>query len=446
MKEIMPIDENVEQFLIQEIKACLDHLDLNSCINMAVDCIKEKVDPDHVWDVLDLARKKIMEGQYHFGYIISLAVQKCLPFDQGGVKPYYYAAISAHKLKRFRESKNYYERTIALEPLFQIREIDQGRLETRPAMSSEELSQVHHNFATLLNELGDIARAKEHYQEALSLDRNNAASHNDYASLIANEPGHEQEAEKHYREAISLGLPKAYFSYANLLSKLGRDDEAETYYKSSLKLNPQSSKSHFNYAILLGRQRREKEAEDHYKKAIESNPKNIEARNNLADLLRKDRRFSEAEQMAKSVLDLEPENSYVTATLGDILADEGYLEEAEKTLRAALISSYSLEPYFISQIHNSIGSVFVELDNYDRARREFKKALDYDSKNQKAIRNLRRLNLLVANSENPKFILDILLRKVKAITIGPTGISLTFERETINRLMPSKPTLLDLER
>jgi Flp pilus assembly protein TadD len=221
--------------------------------------------------------------------------------------------------------------------------------------------------------------------------------------------------------------------------------EAERNYKSAIKLTPNDSKPNNNYAMLLENQGREKEAETHYKKAIELNPKSIAARNNFANLLRKKQRFSEAESEMRIALELDPDNAYLLGTFGDILADEGNFQEAERILRKALFAFNSIEQNAISQIHNSLGSVYGELKEYNKAKREFIRAIGFDYQNVKAIRNLRKVNALLG--EESKSFPSKMFKNVKSVTLGPTGIGITFERESINQMIPSKTTIaINLER
>ncbi len=443
----MTLNADIEQSLLQKITKCISSSKLDTCVTVAVQLIGSEVAPEDVWGILELARTRIMQAQYDFGYVISLAVAKSLPQGQGPVKPYYYAAISAHKLGKLSEAKDYYQKTIALEPIYQISVVENGRLKIIPSLDNRELSQLYHNFAVLFYELGDVAQAEEDYRNAIHHDINNAASHNDLANILVGKLGQENEAEDHYLKAIALGLTTSYFNYANFLSKLGRMTEAESNYKSAIKLTPNDSKPNNNYAMLLEKKGREKEAETHYKKAIELDPKNIAARNNYANLLRRKQRFSEAESEMRIALELDPDNAYLLGTFGDILADEGNLQEAERILRKALFAFNSIEQNAISQTHNSLGSVYGELKEYNKAKREFIRAIGFDYQNVKAIRNLRKVNSLLG--EELKSFPSKMFTNVKSVTIGPTGIGITFERESINRMIPSKigPTIaINLER
>jgi tetratricopeptide (TPR) repeat protein len=443
----MPLDKEMEHLLLQEVESLIKRYPIDTCVIEFGKVIKENVPQHQVWDILELARTKIMGGKFDLGYIISIAVANSLPFDNKGVKPYYYAAISASKIGRFNKAKYYFKQTIELEPIYKINEFDShGHLISRPCLTNKELSQVHHNFAVVLYELGDINDAKYHYQKAINLNAANAVSHNDYANILAKEGGREKEAEEHYLEAISLGLSISFFNYANLLAKLERTTDAERYYKNAIKFTPNDSQPHNNYAMLLEKLDRRNEAKEHYKKSIELNPNNWAAHNNYANLLRKNKNFSEAEKEIRIALSFEPNSPYILGTFGDILADEGYLKDAKRIFRNALMVASSMDDFPISEIHNSLGSVYGGLNEYGKAKREFIKAIGFNSKNVKAIRNLRKVNLFLIEFGNSRSLIEKIIKNIKSITIGPAGIGITFERGSINQLTPNQNTIIKLDR
>jgi len=101
--------------------------------------------------------------------------------------------------------------------------------------------------------------------------------------------------------------------------------------------------------------------------------------------------FFEAEKEVRIALQIEPENPYALKTYGDILTDEDYLEEAIKKYHEAIKNSDSIEHPEKAKIHNNLGWVYVHLEQYYRAEKEFEEAYKLDPQNVKVIRNIRAL-------------------------------------------------------
>lgn len=88
---------------------------------------------------------------------------------------------------------------------------------------------------------GDINGALKAWDEAIRLDPQNPGFHNDLANLLSR-IGRTEEAEKHYKTAISSnpGMPYVHYNLGRLYEKTGRADEAAAEYNEELKVNPGS--------------------------------------------------------------------------------------------------------------------------------------------------------------------------------------------------------------
>jgi tetratricopeptide (TPR) repeat protein len=115
--------------------------------------------------------------------------------------------------------------------------------------------------------------------------------------------------------------------------------------------------------------------------------------------LREEGKFSEAEKEARKALDLNPKDPHSRGTLGDILADERWLDWAEDEYRLALENSDEMEDSAKSEIHNNLGWVYAEKNQYENAKDEFFKARTIDPSNVKAIRNLRLITKVKLHPE-----------------------------------------------
>ncbi len=364
------------------------------------------------------------------------------------------------ELKRNDEAEEHYKQAIAANPndadahnnyanlLSELKRNDEAEEHYKQAIvANPNFAKAYHNYARLLQGLNRKNEAEEQYKKAIELDPNEAWYCNDYANFLS-DLGKTTEAEEHYKKAIDLNpdLKSAHYNYANLLRELDRKIEAEKHYKIAIKIDPEYAWAHIGYAILLGilgrkneaeehhkkaieikpdvwayynyayllaELGRKTEAEEHYKKAIEKDPYFVDSYNNYAILLRekaqsklviflrkKERLLIEAEATIRTSLEKEPTNFYAHKTLGDILSDEEYFGMAEGEYEDALKNLASIENASISDAHNKLGGVYVKLKQYGKAKKEFKKAIDFDPMNIKARRNIQKLDKIIKKTED----------------------------------------------
>lgn len=239
-----------------------------------------------------------------------------------------------------------------------------------------------HNFAYVLA----LVAAQDLEGGAKSIAYSNAGLSAQYLKKY-------EKAEKLYKQAFEAdsNYAMAHYNYANLLYEQKKNDEAEEHYKQAIKADPKNANAHNNYANLLHEQKRNDLAEKHYKLAIEADPKNADAHNNYANLLREKSMFLDAEKEVRNALQIQPNYSYALGTYGDILADEDYLEEAIEKYHEAIKYSDSMAYMAKAEIHNNLGWVYANLEQYDRAKKKFEEAHKLDPQNVKVIRNIRAL-------------------------------------------------------
>ena len=123
--------------------------------------------------------------------------------------------------------------------------------------------------------------------------------------------------------------------------------------------------------------------------------------------------FFDAEKEVRIALQIQPKDPYAFGTYGDILADEDYLEEAMEKYHEAIKNSDSMEDPAKAEIHNNLGWVYVHIEKYNRAKKEFEEALKLDPQNVKMIRNIRALRKVKSEPKNTKMqLLVIRLRQL----------------------------------
>ncbi len=365
----MTENNKTEEFL-RKLAPCIERGDLDECVEEAARLAGEMGVGAGAGELLDLSSGKGTDGRHDFAYVLALAAAQGLEGNEKAIA-YYNAGLAAKSLGKLNSSEEQYKLAITADP---------------------KLAAAHYNYAILLKELNRKEEAEEQYKLTIATDPKHAAAHSNYANLLK-ELNRKEEAEEQYKLTIAAD-PKhasAHSNYANLLKELNRKEEAEEQHKLAIAADPKLAAAHYNYAILLEELNRKEEAEEQYKLAITADPKDVMAHNNYANLLREKALFSEAEKEVRIALQIEPKDPYALGTYGDILADEDYLDEAIEKYREAIKNSDSMERPTIAGIHNNLGWVYVHLEQYNRAEKEFEEAHKLDPQNVKAIRNRRAL-------------------------------------------------------
>ncbi|MCZ7355947.1 MAG: tetratricopeptide repeat protein [Candidatus Methanoperedens sp.] len=327
------MDNKAEEFL-KKLAPCIERGELEACVEEAARVAREM--GIGAEDLLDLSVKIGRDEKYESEYIITLAAALGLE-GENKARAYSNAGIAANYIGKFKESEDYYKKAIQIDP---------------------KDADAHYNYANLLEDLGRKIEAEEHYEKAIKLNPKDVDFHNNYALLLV---------------------------------ELGKKAEAIQHYKKAIELDPKYIRAQNNYALLLKKLGRKNEAEEYFKRVIELNPKYLWAHNNYAIFLREKKLFIEAENEVRTSLKIEPTNFHAHIILGDILSDEKYFEMAEKEYHEALKNSASIENASISENHNKLGYVYVKLKQYEKAKKEFKMAIDFNPMNMKARRNLREL-------------------------------------------------------
>jgi TolB-like protein/Tfp pilus assembly protein PilF len=122
--------------------------------------------------------------------------------------------------------------------------------------------------------LASQMKAREYALKALSLDEALSEAHASYGLVIESVDFDFAGAEREFKRAIELD-PKnggAYLFYAQLLTGLGRFDEAEANFRRALELEPTSQNVNRNYGSFLMIARRYDESEKQSRKAVELDP------------------------------------------------------------------------------------------------------------------------------------------------------------------------------
>lgn len=176
---------------------------------------------------------------------------------------------------------------------------------------------------------------------------------------------------------------RIYSKLGTAYMAMGRKDEAEKYYRKSLKLEPAFPFANCNLACLLSERGRHLEAEIYFLRALESKPDFVDAMNNYAVSLVFQKRLASAAEYFKKVLDIEPGNYKANLLLGNIyLMERDYAGSLEYFRRAVAAESRSAVAWA------SIGEACAALKRHKEAENAFRKALRFSPGMRRTLNNL----------------------------------------------------------
>ncbi len=162
-----------------------------------------------------------------------------------------------------------------------------------------------------------------------------------------------------------------------------RYDEARTYLKRALELDPEYANAINDLGTLAVNQKHYDEAETYLKRALELDSKNVEALYNLGLVAKDENRYEDAKAYLNKALNLDPGYFKAFNNLGVIAMEQGHNDEATGYLKKAL----ELKPNHANALSN-LGKLAMDDKRFDEATPYLKKALELDPKCVPAMHNL----------------------------------------------------------
>lgn len=147
--------------------------------------------------------------------------------------------------------------------------------------------------------------------------------------------GRLEDAERNYRTSLSVDplFVQTRVNYALLLSRLGRNAEAETQLREAVKIEPRLPAAHYNLGLLLAETGRLPEAIPHLENAARVQPRFARVHYNLGLAYREQGKMAPAEAALRRALDLEPSNGDFLFAITDLLLREGKTAQAREVVR-----------------------------------------------------------------------------------------------------------------
>ena len=220
----------------------------------------------------------------------------------------------------------------------------EGKLEEAIASYRQAIEQnpnfylSHHNLGEILAKLGRWEQAVTSYDRAIQLNPNSVWSYYNLGEALAKLCRWE-DAIASYRRAIELS-PDFYRFYSNLgeaLCKQGDREAAAAFYCQA--------------AEILAKQQRWDEADTFYRQAIKLNPSVKDSYPNLAETLTKQRQLEVAIATTRKVINLTPENAELKCQLGNLLAQQNRRIEAIESYKKAIALNFELEEPHINLVN-----------------------------------------------------------------------------------------------
>ena len=191
------------------------------------------------------------------------------------------------------------------------------------------------------------------FKSGLTVCYSNAKVHYNVAKKLADQNRHD-EAVTFYKESIRIEpeYEHALNNLANLLKLEKQFEEAETLLVKATVINPKFAAAHMNLGIVRQARGKFLQAEEDYLRALDLRRNYPDAEFNLGNLYLKTRKHDLAEKRFRIASNWKHELAF--ANLIILLDEMGRLEEAKDVIRAA-IEAFPDNPDFYFQKANSLG-------------------------------------------------------------------------------------------
>jgi len=192
--------------------------------------------------------------------------------------------------------------------------------------------------------------------------------------------------------------------------------QAETFSKKAIEIDSQHASAYIRLGFIMTSENRFNEAVEYLKKAIKLKPNEPAIYNNLILSLKYVDRHDETLELAKKLIQLQPDNANSHQVMGRVLAELGQFEEAKKYFHKAIQinKSYALAYYNLSNInkftekdsdfickienilqesmtpsnrslmHFTLGKIYNDIKNWDKAFENYKQGNTLNNKSLKS--------------------------------------------------------------
>jgi protein O-GlcNAc transferase len=240
------------------------------------------------------------------------------------------------------------------------------------------------DLATQRHRAADLSEARRLYQQVLLEAPQNAVALF-RMGLLELQDKQPQAALALIDQAIAAAPaePRYQFGRGEVLSALGRWQEAAGAYQQVADADPHSVDAHFALGFALQALADYGRAIGAYEAAVQFKPDFADAFNNLGNCHQLCGNLSHAESAYRQALSLRPNYAGAMANLGTVLQETGKIDEAVELLRTAA----GLEPHIATNAVN-LGAALCKQRKFSDAASILHRALDLDKSNPEAAFNL----------------------------------------------------------
>jgi tetratricopeptide (TPR) repeat protein len=246
---------------------------------------------------------------------------------------------------------------------------------------------VRTNLGVLLASEGRIVEAEKQFREALHLDPHWVEAGNNLG-LVLQQMGRTQEALTTYEKVLAIkpDYAQARGNFGSALAADGQVPAALEQFKEAIHLRSNDPKLHYNLANTLADANRLPEAVEHYHDALELDPDFVQAHFSLANTLVRMGHLPEAVEQYKRAVTIDPRYADAHANLGNVLLELDQVPQAIEQYENAV----RLNPRDVDT-RNTLGLVLLKIGQPTEAVEQFKAILKIDPQNDRAKKNLARI-------------------------------------------------------
>lgn len=266
--------------------------------------------------------------------------------------------------------------------------------------------------------------AEQYFQDLLTKDKHNYQAHN-YLGMTYAFLGQIDRAIECLQEAVSLepNYAEALTNLGVLLAMQDKKNEAIGVYRQALGINNQIPELHNNLGLLLRDTDKWQEAIDEFEQAIALAPNYVDAIVNLGLVYAGQSKRREAIKNLERAIDLQPDKIDAYLHLGNLLREEKQLFEAQTALQKAIKLSSGHSSGLSrgrADLHNQLGMVFRDQKELTKAEAQYRQAIFLDDQYAEAYRNLGVVLYRQGKAQADKTLIDEAVENFeKAIELDP---------------------------
>ena len=232
--------------------------------------------------------------------------------------------------------------------------------------------------------IGNLDKAIQSYQHALSLNPNYAEGYNNLG-VVLKDKGNINKAIEAYQKALSLkpDYPEAYSNMGNVLKDKDKIDEAIKAYKKALSLKPNYPEAYSNMGNALQVTGKLEEAIEAYEKALSLKPNYVKVYLNMGAAFKGQGKLEKAIEAYNKALSIIPNYAEAYLSLAIAHKDQGNVEDAIE----ACNRSISIKPNY-SDAHYTLGMILQELGKFNKSEASFRKVILLNPNHAEAYANL----------------------------------------------------------